>query len=75
MGALFMIIIVLFFLISFVGSLISITNKRVRNDEKLIWLLFVIFMPIIGSFIYLIAGRPRLIAFQIKNSNRQYFKY
>lgn len=63
------------FLMTFGGALISVLNKRVPNNEKLIWVLLIICIPFIGGLIYLLIGRPRLIAYQIKHSNRNYFKF
>lgn len=37
----------------------AITNKNLRDGEKIIWVLVIIFLPLIGSIIYFLIGRPR----------------
>ena len=37
----------------------AITNKRLRDVEKLIWVLVVIFLPLIGSIIYFFVARSQ----------------
>ena len=37
----------------------AITNKGLRDMEKIVWVLVVIFLPLIGSIIYFFIGRPK----------------
>ena len=37
----------------------AITNKGLRDTEKLIWVLVVLFLHFIGALIYFFVGRPR----------------
>jgi len=37
----------------------SITNKGLRDTEKLIWVVLIIFLPFLGSLIYFFVGRPK----------------
>lgn len=56
-------------------ALISIVNKSFPNNDKLIWVLVVLFMPILGSILYFLIGRPRQREFAIRNSQQNYIKY
>lgn len=40
-------------------------ESRVRNLPKLVWLLIVIFLPDIGSIVWLVAGRPQKAPFRL----------
>lgn len=40
-------------------SLINILNNQFPNNDKLIWVLVVLFLPILGSILYFIIGRPK----------------
>ena len=37
----------------------SITNKGLPDGEKIVWVLVIIFLPLIGSIIYFFIGRPK----------------
>ena len=37
----------------------AITNKGLSDGEKVVWVLVVIFLPLIGSIIYFFIGRPK----------------
>ena len=37
----------------------AITNKGLPDVEKIVWVLVIIFLPIIGSIIYFLIGRPK----------------
>ena len=39
--------------------LVSILKHQFNNNDKLIWVLVVIFVPIFGSILYLTMGRKR----------------
>lgn len=40
-------------------DLISTDEHAVRNLPKLVWLLLVLFFPLVGSIAWLAAGRPQ----------------
>jgi hypothetical protein len=37
----------------------AITNKGLADGEKIVWVLVIIFLPLIGSIIYFFLGRPK----------------
>jgi hypothetical protein len=37
----------------------AITNKGLRDGEKILWVLVIIFLPLIGSIIYFFVGRSK----------------
>ncbi len=37
----------------------AITNKGLRDAEKIIWVLVVIFLHFLGAVLYFLLGRPR----------------
>ena len=37
----------------------SITNKGLRDTEKILWVILIIFLPFLGSLIYFFVGRPK----------------
>ena len=37
----------------------AITNKGVRDTEKIVWVIVIIFLPFLGSLIYFFVGRPK----------------
>jgi hypothetical protein len=37
----------------------AITNKGLGDAEKIVWVLVIIFLPLIGSIIYFFVGRPK----------------
>lgn len=57
---------ILFFAIALMVFLIPITaiidvvGMKTQGNDKLIWVLIILFMPIIGSLLYFIIGRPKL---------------
>ena len=65
----------LFFLFLPVAALISVLRKRIEGNDKLIWIVLIVFMPFIGSLLYFLIGRRQLQAHQIRNSNQYYVKY
>ena len=40
----------------------AITNKRLSDTERIIWVLVVVFTHFIGALIYFFVGRPRASA-------------
>ncbi len=56
------IIIILFFIILIpLIALIDILKSRFEQNDKLVWVLLVIFLPLIGSILYFILGRGKKI--------------
>ena len=47
-----------FCLVDVIGS----KDSQVRNLPKIVWLLFVLFFPLVGSIAWLVAGRPDVSA-------------
>jgi hypothetical protein len=37
----------------------AITNRGLRDTEKILWVILIIFLPFLGSVIYFFVGRPR----------------
>jgi hypothetical protein len=37
----------------------AITNKGLASGEKVVWVLVVIFLPLLGSIIYYFLGKPK----------------
>ncbi len=37
----------------------AITNKGLRDSEKILWVILVIFLPLLGSLIYFFIGRAK----------------
>ena len=37
----------------------AITNKGVSDTEKVLWVIVIIFVPVIGPIIYFFVGRPK----------------
>lgn len=37
----------------------AITNKGLTDGEKIVWVLVVIFLPVLGSILYFFLGRPK----------------
>jgi hypothetical protein len=37
----------------------AITNKGLADTEKILWVLVVIFLPVLGPILYFLLGRPK----------------
>jgi hypothetical protein len=37
----------------------AITNKGLPDGEKIVWVLVIIFLPVIGCILYFFIGRPK----------------
>lgn len=42
-------------------ALISILKNDFKNNDKIIWVLIVLFLPFIGPILYFLIGRPKRI--------------
>lgn len=61
-GGLELIIIFLFLalpIILWLWALIDCVKREFRGNDKLIWVLIIIFLPLIGSILYLAIGRKQ----------------
>lgn len=58
---LLIIVIALLTVVIFVTALVSIVKNEFKNNDKLIWLLVVLFLPFLGSILYFIIGRKTRI--------------
>jgi hypothetical protein len=38
----------------------AISNKGLRDTEKIVWVIVIIFLPFLGSLIYFFIGRPKV---------------
>jgi hypothetical protein len=54
-------VLVILFLLFPLLALISILKNEFPGSDKVIWVLLVIFLPFLGSFLYFIIGRPKRI--------------
>ena len=58
--ALFFLFIIVFSFIFWIWMLIDcIQNPRLSSNERIIWILVVVFLHVLGAFIYFLAGRKR----------------
>ena len=39
----------------------AITNKALADGEKIVWVLVIVFLPLLGSILYFFIGRPRAL--------------
>ncbi|MGH2806481.1 MAG: PLDc N-terminal domain-containing protein [Actinomycetota bacterium] len=63
-GGGFVSLIVLALWIYCIIDVVSAEDTLVRNLPKIVWLLLVIFLPPIGSVVWLVAGRPERAGFR-----------
>jgi len=66
---------VLFFLwVYAIIDVISTDESVMRNLPKLVWLIIVIFVPVVGPLLWLILGRPQGVSFRPggENSSSEY---
>jgi len=50
-------------LILWIYALVDILSNSFKKNEKLIWLLSVLFVPMIGAILYIIIGRKQKLKF------------
>ena len=55
------IILILVVMLLPVLALISILKNNFKNNDKIIWVLVVLFLPFLGTLLYFIMGRPKRI--------------
>ncbi len=56
---LILIFIVLISLFMPIAALISILKNDFKNNDKIVWVLVALFLPVFGSLLYFIIGRPK----------------
>lgn len=60
-SVLLVLFIVLFIVLLPVFALVSVLMSQFPASEKLIWVLVILFLPILGSLLYFLIGRDRRI--------------
>jgi hypothetical protein len=60
-GILITILVILFIFLLPIFALISALMNNFRGNDKIIWILLIIFLPFLGSVLYFLIGRPRRI--------------
>jgi len=54
-------LILLLILVPWIWALVDILKSKFTNSNKIIWLLVVIFVPIIGFILYFLKGRKQKV--------------
>jgi len=60
-GILITILVILFIFLLPILALISALMNNFRGNDKIIWILLIIFLPFLGSVLYFLIGRPQRI--------------
>ena len=61
-GGLIITILVILFIILFpLFALISVLTNQFQGNEKIMWVLIIIFLPFLGSLLYFLIGRDKRI--------------
>jgi len=61
-GSLLLVLFIIFFIVLLpVLALVSVLLNQFPANEKLIWVLVILFLPIFGSILYFLIGRDRRI--------------
>src|SRR5919199_2803172 len=53
-----------------VFDVVTTDESLVRNLPKFVWLMIVIFLPDVGSIVWLVAGRPERASFRIGDTSK-----
>ncbi|MCK7591900.1 PLD nuclease N-terminal domain-containing protein [Subsaxibacter sp. CAU 1640] len=61
LGLFFWIFFIVFVIVFPLFALISVLSNRFPNNEKLIWVLVILFAPLFGAIAYFIIGKSRRI--------------
>ena len=61
LGLLFSIFVFLFIAFLWIIALVDILRSEFRGNDKVVWVLVVIFFPFLGSILYFLVGRSRKI--------------
>jgi len=59
LGLIFWVAFVIFVILFPLFALISVFSNRFPNNEKLIWVLVILFAPLFGAMIYFIMGKSK----------------
>ena len=62
LGAIFLLFFLFSLAILWIIALVDILRSDFEGNEKLIWVLLVIFLPFLGSLLYFTIGRSRKIS-------------
>lgn len=74
-GAFFVVCAVIAGIVLPILALVSIVTNNFNGNDKLIWVLIVLFMPLLGSILYFILGQPKSRKDRIRNSNKHFLEY
>jgi len=66
-GAEIIILILLFVLLLPLIALVDILKSKFEGNTKIIWVIVVIFFPVIGTFLYFLIGKNQKIKNSIQN--------
>jgi hypothetical protein len=61
-GLLITILVVLFIFLLPLMALISVLMNEFRGNEKIMWVIIIIFLPFLGSVLYFLVGRNKRIS-------------
>jgi len=61
LGLMVAIFIALFVCLLWIAALVDIVRSEFRGNDKLVWVLVVIFFPLLGSILYFLIGRSSKI--------------
>jgi hypothetical protein len=61
-GILLTLFIILFVILLPLLALISVLTSEFQGNDKIIWVLIIIFLPFLGSVLYFLIGRDRRIS-------------
>ena len=59
LGLIFWVAFVIFVVVFPLLALISVLSNRFPNNEKLIWVLVILFAPLFGAMVYFMIGKSR----------------
>lgn len=58
---LLLLVLPLFLLFPILAIVSVVRNEFPNNNDKLVWILLIIFLPFLGSLLYFLIGRPKRI--------------
>ncbi len=59
--SLIMLLFFLGFFVLFIWALVDILKNEFTGNNKIIWILLVLFLPVLGSILYLLIGRKQKV--------------
>lgn len=60
-GLIITLMVILFIFLFPLLALISVLTNEFRGNEKIMWVLIIIFLPFLGSLLYFLVGRDKRI--------------